>query len=509
MTASPSRICARGSRAQPAQRARGARAAPARAPRAAARAGAARARAPRRRRRARRAPGGAPTRRARDRGGSDRTRPPPRPAGGCPDAVHQRRWVASVRCASLARQVGTARRGTRAPRRSPPRASRPSAAGAARWPIGDRVDDAAAPAVLARERRPVHVQPPAHPQLREGQQTSEASARRTPSPGRSPRSSSRARRCPAGGASPPTRRGSAAGARAAPASARSARRGTGSGRGSRAGAPRRRRRRAASRIRRAGCSASSRLRFSNLPRSRPVRLWITSWRERASSAAIARLRRARSGRSTLSASSRRRGGERRAARSAAARARESSSPRRREVVRDPAPQGVDPPDRPALAREEIGIAPGGSRLGVRSTAAPALCAGVPPRGECLAQPPSAVGDHRQARRAAAPQHVPETAGEREELGAGGRRAPAAGVEAPRRAPAGVGARASERRRASSPARRCSTRGARARSRTRAPSRRAQAFLPLLLVAGPRRATRRTGPTRSSALRRIAMFAPHA
>ena len=119
--------------------------------------------------------------------------------------------------------------------------------------------------------------------------------------------------------------------------------------------------------------------------------------------------------------------------------------------------------------------------------------------QALAQPPPAVGGHREARRAAAAHDVPEAAGEREHLRVDRGRLVASSVEAPGGAPARVGG-----------ARECAQArvvacaavldgGAGNVQDPRAGLLHAQAFLPLLLVA----AVLERHVERSHALQRVA------
>ena len=242
---------------------------------------------------------------------------------------------------------------------------------------------------------------------------------------------------------------------------------TGSGRGNRAAARRRRRSRPASRAPPAGCSASSRLRFSNLPRpSGGAVCSSTSWRERASSAAIASASARRSGRTTPSASTRRRWA-RRAARASIRRRPLSSSRASSAPSRAPRRRASSPPTVPLAPDRK-------SSPSARAGATPAV--GCPLRRAPRCTPRSRRPSRRrpalwativrpagQRRRSTCPTLPARVSSSRAIEGALPRRASKRRAARPRT----CAPRQSADRRASAPARRCST-AAPATYRTRAP-----------------------------------------
>ena len=263
-------------------------------------------------------------------------------------------------------------------------------------------------------------------------------------------------------------------------------------------------------------AASRRLRFSNLP-SLPggPMCSSTSWRERSSSLRISCASARCSGRSTPSTSTFRRGGARRAARSRRRRRPLASSQAFTASSRDAATDGVDTADRAARAGQEVvasrrarpirspGARPRGSRRSSRRRC------GALPFAQALAQAPGAVRDHHQPGGAAAAEHVPDAAGEREQL-ASTRRAP----RRESRRSGGWRARARRRRaRASAGARRRRHGGARAPRRRRTgrarPASAARRRSCHSCSSPPCSSATSNGPTRSSAARRIVMLAPHA
>ena len=231
----------------------------------------------------------------------------------------------------------------------------------------------------------------------------------------------------------------------------------------------------------------------------------TSWRERTSSARIARgASCACSGRTTPSASTLRSGGSWRAARARRRRLPLASSQASSASSRRAAQHRVDAARpcrcaRTGSPRRSCGLPArrmsrrrpswrGARRSGARY---------AEPAGRSLAQAfahaPGAVRDHRQSRRAAPAHHVPrQPASVRSSRRSDGA-CPRRDVEAPRRPAARVGARASARSRASAPVRRCST-AAPATYSTRAPRARRRAGDPATPARRRRaRATRRTRP----------------
>ncbi len=245
----------------------------------------------------------------------------------------------------------------------------------------------------------------------------------------------------------------------------------------------------------------------------------TSWRERSSSARIAARGSRCSGRSTPSTSTRRRGG------SVTRRELEEQAPAARQL---PGVHAARPPRRGAAASSPptVPLVPERKSLAGASSRLRCPARRRPPSdrsfAQALPQAAGAVRDHRQSGGAAAADDVSQAPGERAAArvrarapARGGRRSGGRLARARRRcAPV-------SRRRASRAARRWST-AARATYRTRprsaarrAPERRRRRARRRTggpaTPARPRRARarRRTVPTRSRALRRIAMLAPQA
>ena len=288
------------------------------------------------------------------------------------------------------------------------------------------------------ERRPVHVEAPAHAQLRGTAAAPSKLAARTPSPARSRRSSSRARRYPAGGASPSQaacecRRCAGWASVSAKRSQRNRKRSrkprgssTSSSTTSSQSCPA------------AGCAASSPLRFSNLPRV-AGRRGVQLARRGASARSSARIALASCAALRPRDAEHEHAPQRRLVARGARRARSS-----RPLSSSPAVASSSRARRrSASSAPTVPLAPGEEVVGVpaRRRARRVRAAGARSRrasASAWRSRPGAVRDHRQPGGAAAPQHVTEAAGERAQLGAGRGRDPAAGVEAPRAAPAREG-----------------------------------------------------------------------
>ncbi len=230
----------------------------------------------------------------------------------------------------------------------------------------------------------------------------------------------------------------------------------------------------------------------------------TSWRERASSARTSRASSRCSGRSIPSTRMRRAGGDSRGGIVQAPAPARCEQERVHAQVERGAAQAVEAADGSALAGEE------GRLLARARGAAPGSCARSRMR---LAHAPGAVGGHRQARRGSggAATWPRQPASVRSSRASDGR-APAAGVEAPRRPAAHVGGAAerSEARVGGGAA--VVERGARHVEDRRAGSWLAPVFRSRSChscSSPPCSSETSNGPTRCRAARRIAMFAPHA
>ena len=220
----------------------------------------------------------------------------------------------------------------------------------------------------------------------------------------------------------------------------------------------------------------------------------TSWRERSSSARIARASAWRSGRSTPSTSTRRVGRLRRAAMLRRQPPAAGQLPGVRRLVLHATTDPIDAPDRAARAGEEVLVQVRVARCCVL---------------QALPQAPGAVRDHHQPGRAAAAEHVPEAAREREQLARSDGASPRQRVEAAAGPPTrigGTGERAQARVRAGAAV--LERRGRRRRGRGR-PACRARRRSCHSCSSPPCSSATSNGPTRSSAARRIVMLAPQA